>query len=893
MGSILTLSVMPEGGLLLEWAHAKRSVSKGLERFQQDLYDRFENTPQSWLFALGCFELPGGVDPSLAWMATVARDYVNGLARLSDLEALRETARVPVDDERMAVHLAGVPMMVGGDRVNTAMLDLVWDGIGEGYASLMAAHKGSVGEFFTSLNPGVHLAGRVFFHLVENRNAEEPFAFMATYSQAGHSGGSPRHLPMTRALDEFEDEELVSLLATVYRASDQSDLVADLVESGELFYPLAWGADEAFQFLKEVPLYESCGVICRIPNWWKPAASGVGVRLSLGDNPPSHVGEAALLSFSPGLMMGELALTEEEAREILSESEGLAFLKNRWVAVDHEKLAQALDACELARELVREGLTPAEAMRLQLRPEALLGDALADVPCEVSRGEWLGATLAKLENPTLAPAASPGRGFKATLRGYQQQGLNWLSFLDQLTFGACLADDMGLGKTVQLLAFLHSRRGEMGRGPSLLVIPASLVTNWLTEIRSFAPALKVFTAHPDYVTAGRGLTLAAEKKRLAANGPDDAESFDLVITTYTLVQKYPWLMERTWDCLVLDEAQAIKNPATRQTRAIKELVARQRIAMTGTPVENRLGDLWSLFDFLNPGLLGSRAEFADFSKGLKDDPEGYARLRRLIAPFVLRRLKTDTSIISDLPDKVVMKSYAGLSKKQVVLYRKGVEELAHRLETSEGIAKRGLVLSSLMKFKQLCNHPDQYVGSGAFKESESGKFQRLREICETVLEKRERVLVFTQFKEMTEPLRAFLEEIFGHPGLVLHGGVPVGRRAKLIDTFQADAYCPFMVLSLKAGGVGLNLTRANHVVHFDRWWNPAVENQATDRAFRIGQTKKVVVHTFVTKGTVEEKIDTMLEAKRDLADQVVSPSGEVRVTEMADDELVELFTLAL
>ncbi|SCY32285.1 non-specific serine/threonine protein kinase [Desulfoluna spongiiphila] len=893
MGSILTLSVMPEGGLLLEWANAKRSVSKALETFQRDLYDRFDKTPESWLFALGCLELPGGVDPSLAWMAVVARDYVNALARLSDLETLRETARVPMDDDQVASHLAGVPMMVGGDRVNTVMLASVWEALGEGYASLAAAHKGSVAELFAALNPGIHLAGRVFFHLVENRNSEEPFAFMATYSQAGPSGGSARHLPMTRALEEFQDEELVSLLSTVYRASDESELVAGLVESGELFYPLAWGADEAFQFLKEVPLYESCGVICRIPNWWKPAASGVGVRVSLGDTPPSFVGESALLGFSSALMMGDLALTEDEAREILAESEGLAFLKNRWVAVDHQKLAQALDACERARELVREGLTPSEAMRLQLRPGALLGDALADVPCEVSRGEWLGATLAKLENPGLAPTASPGRGFKATLRGYQQQGLNWLSFLDRLTFGACLADDMGLGKTVQLLAFLHGRAGEATKGPSLLVLPASLVTNWLNEIRAFAPTLRVFTAHPDYVTAENGRTLAAEKKRLAAHGPEDPDAFDLVITTYTLVQKYPWLMDRTWDCLVLDEAQAIKNPATRQTRAVKELSARQRIAMTGTPVENRLGDLWSLFDFLNPGLLGSRSEFAEFSKSLKDDPEGYARLRRLISPFVLRRLKTDTSIISDLPDKVVMKSYAGLSKKQVVLYRKGVEDLAHRLETAEGIAKRGLVLSSLMKFKQLCNHPDQYVGAGAFKESESGKFQRLREICETVLEKRERVLVFTQFKEMTEPLRAFLEGVFGHPGLVLHGGVPVGRRAELIDTFQADAYCPFMVLSLKAGGVGLNLTRANHVVHFDRWWNPAVENQATDRAFRIGQTKKVVVHTFVTKGTVEEKIDAMLEAKRDLADQVVSSSGETHVTEMADDELVELFTLTL
>lgn len=888
MGSMLTLAVMPDGGLLPEWAEAKRSVPKAVERFQKDLYRRFVEAKESWLFVLGCLEVPAGADPSLSWGAAVAKDYVGGLVRLSDLETLRGSARVPAEAHRMAAHLASVPMMVGADRVNDDLLASMWDELEAGFSSLMADHKGSVAELFATLNPGIHLAGRVFFHLVENRNGDEPFAFMATYSQAGENG--TRHLPMSRALDEFEDDALVSLLTTVYRASDKSELVADLVDSGELFYPLAWGPDEAYAFLKEVPLCESCGVICRIPDWWKPSSSRVGVRLSLGDKAPPMVGKGALLAFSPGIMMGELALTEEEAREILLEGEGLAFLKNRWVAVDHARLAQAIDACERARDLVESGLTMSEAMRLQLRPDSLLGDALGQVPCEVSRGEWLDATLARLEHPGRAPETPVAQGFKATLRGYQQQGLNWLGFLDELAFGACLADDMGLGKTVQLLAFLSSRKEKTG--PSLLVLPASLVTNWLNEIRTFAPDLRVFTAHPDYVTAQEGRTLASEKKRLAAEGPEALNGLDLVITTYTLVQKYAWLKEHAWDCLILDEAQAIKNPATRQTRSVKELNARQRVAMTGTPVENRLGDLWSLFDFLNPGLLGTRTEFAEFSKSLKSDPEGYVRLRKLISPFVLRRLKTDTSIISDLPDKVVMKSYAGLSKKQVVLYRKGVADLAHRLETATGIAKRGLVLSSLMKFKQLCNHPDQYVGEGAFKESESGKFQRLREICETILEKRERVLVFTQFKEMTEPLRAFLEGVFGHPGLVLHGGVPVGRRAELIDTFQADAYCPFMVLSLKAGGVGLNLTRANHVVHFDRWWNPAVENQATDRAFRIGQTKKVVVHTFVTKGTVEEKIDAMLEAKRDLADQVVSPSGEALMTEMSREELVELFTLA-
>ena len=315
--------------------------------------------------------------------------------------------------------------------------------------------------------------------------------------------------------------------------------------------------------------------------------------------------------------------------------------------------------------------------------------------------------------------------------------------------------------------------------------------------------------------------------------------------------------------------------------------------MTGTPIENRLSDLWSLFDFLNPGLLGNASEFKQFSKSLSDNPSGYSRLRKLISPYILRRLKSDKSIISDLPEKVEMKTYAPLSKKQVLLYERKVEEIKESIDETEGIQRKGLILSSLMKFKQICNHPDQYLGTGGFEEKESGKFLRLREICETIYDKREKVLVFTQFKEMTEPLHDFLESIFNRKGMILHGSVTVGKRKKIIEQFQSASYVPFMVLSLKAGGVGLNLTEANHVIHFDRWWNPAVENQATDRAFRIGQKKNVIVHKFLTKGTVEEKIDMMLEEKSKLSQDVIASAGDALITEMKKDELMDLFKLAL
>jgi len=345
--------------------------------------------------------------------------------------------------------------------------------------------------------------------------------------------------------------------------------------------------------------------------------------------------------------------------------------------------------------------------------------------------------------------------------------------------------------------------------------------------------------------------------------------------------------------VILDEAQAIKNPGAQQTRAIKKLRAASRIVMTGTPVENSLGDLWSLFDFLNPGLLGTAREFNGFARELRKDPSGYARLRNLVGPYILRRLKTDKTVISDLPEKVEMKTYASLTRKQVLLYQQAVTELARTLAEVQGIQRKGVVLATLMKLKQLCNHPDQYLGTGDYEEADSGKFARLREVSETIREKRERVLVFTQFREITGPLSGFLETLFGRPGLVLHGGVPVGQRRKLVERFQGAEYVPFLVLSLKAGGVGLNLTAANHVIHYDRWWNPAVENQATDRAFRIGQMRGVIVHKFITQGTVEERIDAMLEEKSAMFQEVITASGEAWITEMGDKELLDLFTLRM
>lgn len=884
----MNIVVMPNGSLRLEYEKTPETLPKNVQRIQKEIYARFLDKNDHWLFFLGFCDKAISFSPSVHHWRKFASMFVQRLVKTPDLEVLRHRVRVDSPDDGFDAFLESAFLMTGSEYLDPDVLIKIWSDLTAFFARQIKAHDGSVEDFVKAYAPDVHLAGRIFFNLVENKKSiEHPFAFLATYSTRLNKQGQSRHLPLKRALAEYKNrnDKLLELLSTVHTAAKQSPLISGMVETGELFHPLGWSAKEALVFLKEIPVYEKSGILCRIPNWWKAGASGVSLNIKIGDKKPSLLGKEALLDFDASLLIGDLTFTQKEAERLLDESEGLAFIKNKWIAVDEKRLRLTLDAYEKAQKMIHDsGLSINDAIRMHLKPGQALKLKEKDIEIGVSSGAWFASTIEKLKHPELTPETKPGKGFKATLRGYQQSGLNWLCFLDSLQFGACLADDMGLGKTVQLLAFLSAKKPQKPEKASLLVIPASLIPNWISEIERFFPSLTYFAAHP----AGH------LKKGAPPVATDFPDGLDLVITTYALTEKYEWLKSYAWSYVILDEAQMIKNPGAKQTRAIKKLRAQNRIIMTGSPVENRIGDLWSLFDFLNPGLLGDRSEFSAFSKTLKHDPKGYSRLRKVIRPYILRRLKTDRSIISDLPEKVELKSYASLSKKQIVLYENIVGELERKLEESDGIQRKGWILSSLMKFKQLCNHPDQYLGSGEYLESDSGKFTRLREICETIHEKRENLLVFTQFKEITEHIAAFLDSIFSQKGAILHGSMTVPKRKKIIERFQSDeSYVPFMVLSLKAGGVGLNLTRANHVVHFDRWWNPAVENQATDRAFRIGQKKNVMVHKFITKGTVEEKIDLMLEEKSVMSEKIIAQSGESLVTEMDDDKIMDMFKLRL
>lgn len=846
------------------------SISTENEKQQLAIWQK--NGGYSALYQMGLEAASKKMTLSGNFLYHVSEQFFRALTELPEIEIARENVQVAVSDKVSEELLQEIPFGIGTEFIDEKWLRKVFARLQEIFAEEIKGYDGTVEMYFTEKNQKLHVPERIFFHLVENKDPDFPFAFLATYATKGEDG-KVKHVPLKYALTEYgnDRQKLLELLSCLNRAAEVSDLIAGFMQSGELFHPLRLTADEAYTFLKQIEAIEATGILCRIPNWWRKKAMAVDLAISLGEEKPSMLGFDTLIHLQPKLIVDGVALTESDIQKLLAQTEGLALLKGKWIEVDHERLRKLLAQMENGEE----DITLMEALRLEMGTAGT--DKTADVGTLVTNGKWLAGLLQNLRNPGKIRKAAVPKTMHAMLRPYQQNGYTWLNYMDKLGFGACLADDMGLGKTVQVLAYLEKLRKTKKGARVLLVVPASLLGNWQKEAEKFVPSMDYRILHG---------------KSAAVLGREFAEEDDfLTITTYGMSSRIKELQDIQWDCIILDEAQAIKNPLTKQTKEIKKLNGRMRIAMTGTPIENDLTNLWSLFDFLNKGLMGTSKEFHEFCKQLKESPEQYAKLKTMVAPFMLRRLKTDKTIIKDLPEKMEMIDYTDMSKRQVVLYRKTVADMEERIRESEGIERKGIVLATITKLKQICNHPDQYLGQQTFSEADSGKFAMLREICETIYEKRERVLVFTQFKEITEYLAGFLEEIFHTEGYVLHGGTPVKKRSQIVEEFQSDRYVPFIVLSVKAGGTGLNLTKANHVIHFDRWWNPAVENQATDRAFRIGQTKNVMVHKLVCKGTIEEKIDAMIESKKKLAENVIGSGGENWITELGNEELMKLLRL--
>jgi SNF2 family DNA or RNA helicase len=690
------------------------------------------------------------------------------------------------------------------------------------------------------------------------------------------------------------------LMAELGRASRHYKKLEDALDSSEPIEVLL-DSQEAYKFLREIkPILEEQGFAIQSPPWWDSPSGRLGARLKIESDPAegmfdengdpdgagAQLGLNTLVGYHWEIAIGDTTLTLHEFEQLAQQNAPLVRIGGKWVEIRPEDVQNAI---KFISENPGGEMELGEAMQLALASDS----AQTGLPVTgLEATGWVASLLGGDGSASLKlPELQAPDNFHGTLRPYQARGMSWMSFMERFGFGACLADDMGLGKTVQLLALLTYERsiaGDERVDPTLLVVPMSVIGNWMKEAKKFAPDLTVMVHH-------------GVERKLEDAFVDEVNQSDLILTTYALAHRDRETIEKVkWGRIVLDEAQYIKNPAAKQSQAVRSIPAPKRVALTGTPVENRLSELWSIMDFLNPGYLGASGTFRKkFSLPIERhrDQNKMARLRSMVSPFILRRVKTDPTVVSDLPSKIESKEWCPLTPEQAKLYENCVQRMLMDVDQSEGIHRRGLVLAALIKLKQICNHPAQML-----KESDpqfgkvidpmrSGKCVRLLEQTSELISEGDQALIFTQFRQMGHILSNMLRHELGKDVLFLHGGTSQGKRQKMIDEFQdGTGKAPILILSLKAGGVGLNLTAATHVFHFDRWWNPAVENQATDRAYRIGQTRTVQVHKYIVRGTLEERIDEMIESKTELAENIIG-HGERWLTELGTDKLRELLTL--
>jgi SNF2 family DNA or RNA helicase len=841
----------------------------------------------------------------VAARARLARD--DGFSLVASRRG-RRPARIPIA-ERWAAALTGadaqVPVVAPEDEAEAAELAA---GL-EAWRGAAQVPVGPVRTCFRLIEPeaGAVAGAGAGEELSSAREAE---------AGAGGKAGVGGDWRVEFALQSTDDPSLLLPATDVWSGTTaggwaaagirhpEEDLLAGLGAASRLFPELDHGlraaapaevtlhTEGAFRFLKETgPLLSGAGFGVLLPDWAGAARrSRLGLKMTTRTRSTagasvteSKFGLGDLVNFRYDLAIGDQALDPDELEELARLKVPLVRLRGQWVELDDRHLQAALKFLERSRTGT---MTAADALA------AGLGGPDDDLPLtEVDADGWLGDLLSGQADRRLAPVPTPA-SFRGELRPYQERGLAWLSFLGDLGLGGILADDMGLGKTIQLLSLISRYKEEAKAGnpgtpkalpPTLLVCPMSLVGNWEREAARFTPDLSVHVHHGADRLAGEELTGALN-------------AADLVITTYALAARdQEALSQIQWARVVCDEAQNIKNAATRQAKAVRALPARARLALTGTPVENRLTELWSIMEFTRPGLLGPAERFrTKYAVPIErnGDEEATDRLKRLTGPFILRRLKTDKAIISDLPDKLEMKIWCNLTPEQASLYQATVTDMMARIDAAgEGIERRGLVLATMAKLKQVCNHPAHLLGDGSRLDGRSGKLARLEEICDEIIAEGDKALCFTQYAEFGRMLQPYLAGRLGCPVHYLHGGTPKKQRDALVSQFQDATEPSLFILSLKAGGTGLNLTAANHVIHVDRWWNPAVEDQATDRAFRIGQRKDVQVRKFVCLGTLEERIDSMIEEKKALAERIVA-AGEGWLTELSTADLRKVIALS-
>ena len=825
--------------------------------------------------------------PGCCFFRDIAQKYIvrmylhRELAKDGNWEALFTC--IKPDEMSLCVQSNHAPLIHGREYLNEEFLSSIYGKINETVKQKCISSGTDIGRYLEQFLPSSTLRGMlVLYFSAPDTSGETPFCldFLWEYQENGIS----RIIQLKDLGEKLKDDEdsiylICSYLLPFIESRMWQEIGARFIQKTRL------SAAQAFSFLKNYREIQCLGYKIRLdeklgngklprPQVCVQFNSGAsGVRLKCSD----------FLEFSIFGAIEGAELSDEEITQIERCKDNLIFLKGRWIEVEPDSFSKIIAYWQEKKSLKRKlsyfdvlwlkaGVNPFRdtADSIFFSQENCFFDITDDF--QVHR-EDLGDS-----SPAQLGMLLPNSILK--LRHYQEVGVNFLWKITALGFGACLADDMGLGKTIQILALidLWKREGKLQKAPVLLVMPPTLFFNWRAECERFVPDLRVAILHG---------SVPWEKKRFLQNHSDFLNSYDLVFTSYGMLTILSDLENLSFAAIIADEAQTIKNPATKQSRAIRKLNGKYRIALTGTPVENRIEDLWSIFDFINPGLLRDLKSFQAFARSLNND---YSAIRKLIKPFILRRLKTDTDIVPELPDKIEYKHYCRLGKEQVNLYKAEIDRLRNDLAQKDN--SQGIIFSILTKLKKICNHPDHYLKRSEYNVELSGKFETLKQLIEQIVEMDEKVLIFTQFREIIAPLKIFIEQNFKVPAYCLHGGVAIKERKELVQKFQSVDGSACFILSLKAAGVGLNLIKANHVIHFDRGWNPAVEQQASDRAFRIGQKKNVLVHKLICKGTLEERIDQLMADKMKLASDLLSDGIEKILVDMTHDELIDFLSLS-